>query len=315
MSHGLTRRNFLAWTAATASGLSLFAGSTGGRRMKISLNCGALGVRVSFSEAVELAARYGFEAVTPDVGALVSMSDAEIDELKQRLADHGLVLGAAGLPVEFRKDADTFRSGLDRLSGAAEALRKAGCSRMGTWILPGSAELTYLQNFRLHTERLTAIAGVLDKHGILLGLEYVAPRTSWMTQRFPFIRTMAETKDLIREIGRPNVGFVLDSWHWWHAEETEQEILSLRNEEVVVVDLNDAPEGIPKEEQLDSKRRLPAATGVIPVKEFLGALVQIGYDGPVRAEPFDDSLARLQPEKAVAETAEAMKRAFSLIGG
>ena len=34
---------------------------------------------------------------------------------------------------------------------------------------------------------------------------------------------MAEMKDLIAAINRPNVGFVLDSWHWYTAGEGEAE--------------------------------------------------------------------------------------------
>jgi hypothetical protein len=55
-------------------------------------------------------------------------------------------------------------------------------------------------------------------------------------------------------------------------------------------------------------------TGVIDLKSFLGALVKIGYDGPVRAEPFKVDLRRLPAEEAVDRTAKAMKRAVELIG-
>ena len=61
-------------------------------------------------------------------------------------------------------------------------------------------------------------------------------------------------------------------------------------------------------------RELPCATGVIDLKAFLGALVKIGYDGPVRAEPFKAELRRLPPEEAVDRTAKAMKRAMQLVG-
>jgi sugar phosphate isomerase/epimerase len=82
---------------------------------------------------------------------------------------------------------------------------------------------------------------------------------------------------------------------------------------VVAVDLNDAPAGIPKDQQVDNARELPVATGVIPAADFLGALRTMGYDGPVRAEPFNKALNALPKEKVVAETAAAMKRAFALL--
>ena len=61
------------------------------------------------------------------------------------------------------------------------------------------------------------------------------------------------------------------------------------------------------------QRDLPCATGVIDLKTFLGALNRIGYDGPVRPEPFNAELRQLPKEEAVARTAAAMKTAFALI--
>ena len=44
-----------------------------------------------------------------------------------------------------------------------------------------------------------------------------------------------------------------------------------------------------------------------------GILNRLGYDGPVRAEPFNADLRKMPDEEAVAATARAMKKAFALI--
>ena len=185
---------------------------------------------------------------------------------------------------------------------------------MGTWIMPVHDSLTYLANFKQHAARLREIGKVLGDHGIRLGLEYVGPRTLWASKKYPFIHTMAEARELIAAIDRPGIGLVLDSWHWYTAHETEADLLTLKGTDVVCCDLNDAPAGIPVDQQKDQVRDLPCATGVIDLKSFLNALVQIGYDGPVRAEPFKSELRRLPAEEAVARTAKAMKQAFALVG-
>jgi sugar phosphate isomerase/epimerase len=87
----------------------------------------------------------------------------------------------------------------------------------------------------------------------------------------------------------------------------------LKSDQVVAVDLNDAPTGIPREKQIDGQRELPLATGVIDVASFLNALQKIGYDGPVRAEPFNKPLNDLDNDAACAKTSEAMHKAFALI--
>ena len=56
--------------------------------------------------------------------------------------------------------------------------------------------------------------------------------------------------------------------------------------QVVYVHVNDAPAGVPIDEQMDGVRALPGETGVIDIAGFLKALQGIGYDGPVTPEPF-----------------------------
>ena len=112
---------------------------------------------------------------------------------------------------------------------------------------------------------------------------------------------------------RPNVGVVLDSWHWRHAQETVEDLLRLTDREVVAVDLADAPRGAPLEQMPDLVRELPFATGVIDLVGFLGALRRIGVRGPVRAEPFGATLDHLPLDDAVAAAAASLRRAFDLL--
>ncbi|MEZ6060358.1 MAG: TIM barrel protein [Planctomycetaceae bacterium] len=183
---------------------------------------------------------------------------------------------------------------------------------MGTWLSPRHDELTYVANFRQHANRLRECVRILGDHGLRFGMEYVGPKTLWASGRHPFIHSLAETRDLIAEIGLDNVGVVLDSWHWYTAHETVDDLKSLTNADIIACDLNDAPAGIPIDEQIDNKRELPAATGVIDLKAFLTTLAEIGYDGPVRAEPFNAVLNEMDDAEALAATSKAMQKAFAL---
>jgi sugar phosphate isomerase/epimerase len=203
---------------------------------------------------------------------------------------------------------------MQELPAVAQTLQRAGVTRLTTWLSPLHASLTYLQNFKQTAHRLREIAAVAEDHGLRFGLEYVGTKSLRMRETHQFIHTMAETKELIAEIGKPNVGFVLDTWHWWTADESADDVLTLTNEDVVSCDLNDAPQGIPKLEQQDGSRELPLSTGVIDVKPFLEALVKIGYDGPIRAEPFNKALNDMPDEDACAIVSEAMRKAFAMLG-
>jgi sugar phosphate isomerase/epimerase len=302
--------------AAAFHGLGPASGQPpAGRKMTIDLVCGNIGVKATLPEAIALAAKHGFESVAPDAGFLAGLSDAQLADLQSEMKGKRLVFGAAGLGVNFRGDDETFRAGLKTLPRDARALQRAGVTRVGTWLSPGHNRLTYLANFRQHTDRLREVTAVLGDHGLRFGLEYVGPKTSWSALKYPFIHTMPEARELIAAIGRDNVGLVLDSWHWYCAGESPDDIKALANKDVVAVDLNDAPKGIPVDRQRDSVRELPATTGVIDLKGFLSALLAIGYDGPVHAEPFKADLRKLPPDEAVAQTARSMRAAFALIGG
>jgi sugar phosphate isomerase/epimerase len=240
------------------------------------------------------------------------LSDLQLGDVLGQMKTKGLRFGPASLPVDFRKDDTTFHEGLKTLPETSKALQRAGIWRVSTYVLSFDRNLSYLQNFRSHAYRLRSCAQVLKDHGQKLGLEYLGPMTLWRRERHAFIHSLNETKELIAAIGTGNVGIQLDSWHWFTANETEADLLTLRNEDIITVDLNDAPQGIPLDKQIDGARELPAATGVIPIKTFLDALRKIGYDGPVHAEPFNAALRALPREEACAVTAAAMKKAFAL---
>jgi len=322
MSTTVPRRGFLRGAALAVAGSAVNGlafgtaeESAGSSYMGFwpALVCGAIGVRADQRQALEYAAKYGFRAVEPQVGFLQGLSDEELAALREEMQAKGVIWSAAGLPVEFRGDLNAFTRSLKALPSFAAALSRAGVDRVGTWISPAHKTLTYRANFRLHAVRLRAVADILDDHGVRLSLEYVGPKTSWSAGRFPFIHTLEEMKELIAEIGHPCVGYTLDSWHWYTAGESAEDIKTLRGGDVLIVHLNDAPAGVPVDQQIDGVRDLPAATGVIDLKTFLGTLAEIGFQGPVYVEPFKRWPAELDPEEAVRQTAEALRRALALV--
>jgi sugar phosphate isomerase/epimerase len=279
------------------------------------LNGGLIGVRADQLKLIELASQNGFESVVALPQYLVKLSASQLNDLLADMMAKKVVFGMGELHVEFRKSAEVFKNALSALPAKCTVLQRVGVTRSMTWIMSNHSELNYLQNFRLHEKRLREIALILKDFNIRFGLEYVGPKSIWAANKFPFIHTLNETRELIAGINQPNVGIHLDSAHWFTAGEKLDTILSMDNKEVVGCDLNDAVPGLtPIEDQPGYHRELPATTGVIDTKGFLEALVSIGYDGFVQAEPFNDDLNKLEDEPAVKKTAAAMKKAFAMIG-
>lgn len=312
-----TRRQFLGQLTAVGVLATLPAASalsaTLVRKMRIALTPGSIGVRANQTEAIALAAKYGFEAVEPNAGYLAGLSEDALKALLDDLKAKNLTWAAGGFPLNFRGDDAAFQNSLKELPKTAAALKRAGVERVGTWLTPASDSVEREANMKLHADRLRAGAAILRDHGLRLGLEYVGTRTSRAGRKFPFVHNLAGTRELIRLIGQDNVGVVMDSWHWWQAGDTVADILNLKAAEVVAADLNDAPAGVAIDQQQDGKRELPMATGVIDVDAFLNALNQIRFDGPVRAEPFNKALNDLENDPACEAVSKAMRKAFALV--
>jgi sugar phosphate isomerase/epimerase len=313
----ISRRTFCRSAIAAAAALN-FAGpfaQAAQRKVKFYKNLapGHIGVRANQQQALEYAVKYGFDSITPNPGEFANKSALEISEWLGLMKEKGIRYGAGGLPVEFRRDEDRFKNDLVGLPKQAGLLKQLGVTRVATWIMPGSRELTYRQQFELLTQRFRQVAKVLKDNDIRLGLEFVGPRTSRSRSRFAFISTHIEMMELVEAIGMGNVGLLLDSWHWYTSHGTVDELLKLSNNDVVHVHVNDAPAGIDVDQQVDNRRALPATTGVIDLKGFINAMVKIGYDGPVECEPFDQELRRMEPDAAVQKTIDSLNRLWDLI--
>jgi sugar phosphate isomerase/epimerase len=304
----LSRRSFLAVTALATQARAA------GHAMQMHLSCGALGIQASQREAIDLAAKHGFDVIDADGKYLNGLPDSELHDLLGYMKAQKIGWAMAGLPVEFRRDDATFSAGMADFRTYANGLKRAGVRSVTTWVKPSSDDLAYVANLKVHVARLREIARGLDSAGLRLGIEYVAPKTAWASQRYPFIHSMAEMREMIAEIGLSNVALVLDSWHWYHAGDSGADILALHGSDVVSVDLNDAPAGVVKDQMVDGKRELPGATGIIDGKTFLQSLKEIGFAGPVRAEPFNDAVRRLSRDDAAEAAAGALRKALAVAG-
>ncbi len=221
--------------------------------------------------------------------------------------------GSADLPVDFRKDESTYQNGLKALPAVAAKMESANANRMNTFIMPTSNNLTYLENFKSHKKRIKEMSNILGHHGIRIGLEYLGPKTLMARDKYSFIRTRSELKELVYAIQEDNIGFGLDSFHWFCAGESAADILTLDKKDVVLVDLNDAQAGFSADDQLEKERELPSATGIIDLKAFLSALLALDYEGPIRAEPFNKVLDDMGDDEALKATHAAMSKSFALL--
>ncbi len=269
--------------------------------MFMNLNIEALGFRLPFNKAVEVAAKTGFKGVDINIEEAATIAEQHGEHfVTAALEEKGLKAGGWHLPLNWR-DEEAYRSGLKRLPELAKLASEIGCLRAYTWIMPYSDNRSYRENFEWHVNRFKPVASILDDYGCMLALEFIGTPSVRRGHRYEFIYTMEGMLELCNAIGIGNVGLLLDSWHWYTSGGSLDDLRSLSPRQVVYVHINDAPRGIPIEDLVDTVRHIPGETGVIDLKGFLSCLAEIGYDGPVTPEPFSKELSKLTPLKA-AET-------------
>jgi sugar phosphate isomerase/epimerase len=309
----ITRREFIGVGAAAAlalrpsSGQALRQGSA--QRMFVSLN-GALlqGKNVPWPDSARLAARLGFGGIDWSLGPAKT---AGVDATRALFAELKIKPTITGLPVTAgRGDDAAFQGALGPLAEDAKFCAAIGCTKMMVVLSPASPapKSEYLPMF---LARMKAVAGVLQRSNISLGLEFLGVqqfRTRPDTHEF--IWRMNDAVAFAKECG-PNVGVVLDVWHWHHAGATVKDILDAGRSRIIHVHVSDARRQAP-EDVRDNQRLMPGE-GIIDLTGFFKALQTIGYDEGISPEP----LGRVTPEMTAEEAAKlgldttlaAMKRA------
>lgn len=283
--------------------------------MYASFNPGHVGITIDLADGLELAERHGFGGYDPrlvDLHERVVASGATAT--RALFSDRGLRVGNWNLPfMPYRGSGEELAVELDKLVPMLDSAAAVGAYRSAMWIMPGSNELEFDANYAFHVERFAPVAAALRERGIRLGLEFIGPKTSADRFAYTFIRDLPGMMRLATDVG-PNVGILLDSWHWYTSGGTVDQLSALANRDLVHVHINDAPTGVERDEQIDNRRCLPGETGVIDIIGFLTALERAGYGGPVTAEPFSERVSALPADEAAAENARSVLEVMHAAG-
>lgn len=278
------------------------------------LNLGALGHgNVPFDQACAFAKRYNFAGIDLDLGYLSKLAgQSSLQAAKEWFAATGLTPGAIGVSAKWREgDADdVFDESLKAFAEQVALAAEFGCARCTTWVLPFSDQLTFREQWNLTVPRLQRVAEILAESGMRLGLEFVGPASMRAPRKYDFVHNMDGMRAYAAAIGTrtANTGLLLDAWHWYTTYGTVRDVEFLDPAEVVYVHVNDAPGGVEIDKQIDNQREMVAATGVIDITGFMGALRKIGCDAPVTVEPFNKAVREMPVEEAARVTSAALDK-------
>ena len=275
-------------------------------------------------DTIEVAAEAGFEGVDLMIRDLADAGDDPL-ALRARMDDLGLRAGAFPLPVAWKGDEAAFRRDLADLPRLAASAAQLGLTRTATCVLPETSRRTDDASDRaahraevvaFHRERLGDIARILDDHGIRIGLEFIGVESSRTGRGDPFV---TRTADLFRDLGtifddHPNVGLLVDVFHFYAAADPIEEALALGVDRIVRVHVDDLPASHPgtRADIVDAERGLPGESGAVSNRSTLRALALASYGGAVTAEPLAlcETLIGLDPGVIAARVKEALDRCW-----
>jgi len=98
------------------------------------------------------------------------------------------------------------------------------------------------------------------------------------------VNSLAQCAAIVEKVGRPNVGLVLDTFHFFAGGSSLASIREVNPEKIFIVHVNDV-ERAPRRKMHDALRLFPGK-GIIPLTSILRALKAIGYAGRFSVEIF-----------------------------
>ncbi len=133
-------------------------------------------------------------------------------------------------------------------------------------------------------------------------------------QTFQFIHDFEALSLLVQMVGVSNVGILLNVWDFCVAGGAIESLRSLSAQQIVAVELADAPADQPLTGLGEESRLLPAPGGAIDLVSVLTLLEEIGYDGPVTPVPNRKTLDTGRRDAAVRSAADGMTRLWRAAG-
>jgi len=147
-------------------------------------------------------------------------------------------------------------------------------------VVPGRAPdggVTRVEVIRESVSVLQELCDIAARHDVALAFEFLGqPDCS--------VPTLDLAHEIVHASNRPNLGLVIDSFHFYAGGSTVEMIEALDPKLIYVFHINDA-ENLPRE-QLEDRHRLLPGLGILPLREMVGAFRKIGYDKVASIEIF-----------------------------
>jgi sugar phosphate isomerase/epimerase len=255
----------------------------------------------TLAETIEAAARHGFPAITVDPVLYHDSLKAGLGApaLRRLLADAGVRVrvidgiwtGIAGLPSEPMKVGDTVFTRYN----AAQCREVA--EELGAPIISFGHYLGDPVPRAAIAEGVGAACRIAAQGSITVVLEFI------LESGMP---SVAEAQAVAMACGEPNIGLLVDTWHWSRTGATLADLRALPAGAIKAFQLNDRIPPAPGTEYVPMSGRLLPGDGILPLREIIAAGLANNPEVTFEVEVFNAELRALSPNDSAARVAEAI---------
>lgn len=233
---------------------------------------------------------------------------------RRKLNDFGVEKGIelireSGLPVSTISFAGGFTGSMgltfrEALDDAYDALFTAAALRARTLIVAPGGRGSYTER---HERRLVAfalreIATAAEEMGVQLAIH---PMSARFAGRWTSLHDLPDAIELLGEIAKPNVGLLLDTFHFARGLGNVELLNSLLSH-LSVVQLSDRAAVVASEYD----RSLPG-DGELPLADLMAWLLDAGFDGDLDVQVWSESLWQQNPAEVLRNARERMELLMS----
>jgi len=272
--------------------------------MKVALN-GATTMNADLETDIRAASSAGFDYLeiwASKLGAfLKSRSTSDLSHL---FVTHGLIPYSINSieRITFRDDAG-HRALLDECEELCRIAQAIRCPYVVVVPSPAPKDV-------LRSDVISESAGVLQELASMAAQHNVALAFEFLGQPDCSVQTLALADEIIKKVNHPNVGLVIDSFHFYAGGSTIESIEALDAERLFIFHINDA-EDLPRE-QLEDRHRLLPGLGILPLKQIIQALKGIGYNRVASVEIFRPEYWQRNPLQLARDAHAAVLKALEV---
>jgi sugar phosphate isomerase/epimerase len=237
------------------------------------------GLTVRYSNIISdirLAKEAGYDALELHTDKLdrYIASGLGADLIAEKLEEHGII--ASGIDIiggVETQDAKAFAAILEKTKLLCKFANAIDCKTIQLNPFCELENYSELEQIKLTAKNMAQICDIGFEHGIRFQLEAAA----WTP-----IHTLGQCQNVLEAVAKPNLGLVIDFWHFWASRgATPEQIRKLDSSLIYAVHISDGfrPEiGAPWVDET-LLRDVLVGDGEIPIQDWIDAVKAAGFDG------------------------------------